>query len=589
MEQSDKTKEFIHKALLIHGDKYNYSKVEYLNCDTKCMITCKIHGDFLQRPNGHLVGKGCRKCATKLTSDKRRSNSVEFIEKSKEIHGDKYDYSKVEYVNSNTKVTIICKIHGEFIQKPNNHLFGKGCCKCAGRYQYSTDEFIEKAKEIHEDKYDYSKVEYVKSNEKVIIICKKHGEFLQSPANHLQGNGCITCVDRGGTQRYDNDEFIKVAKETHSDKYDYSKVEYINSQTKVIIICKEHGEFNQLPNSHIRGAGCPICSGVYKKNTIGFIEIAKEIHGDKYDYSKVEYVNSKEKIIIICKEHGEFNQTPDSHLQGCGCNNCASVIKKSIHLSNKEEFIEKAKEIHGDKYDYSNVEYVKSNEKVIIICKKHGEFNQTPGSHLQGVRCKDCGIETTSKLQKYDIEKFIEKAKEIHGDKYDYSKADYINSKEKIIIICKKHGEFLQRPGEHWKGSGCPKCVNKTEGKLYENIKQVYPTIIAQFKQEWCKKISYLPFDFCIPEHKIIIELDGIQHFQQISNWSSPEEQFENDKYKEKCANDNGYSVIRILQEDVFYDTYDWSKELCNAIEELKNGNKIDIKYLCKNGEYDIF
>lgn len=98
-----------------------------------------------------------------------------------------------------------------------------------------------------------------------------------------------------------------------------------------------------------------------------------------------------------------------------------------------------------------------------------------------------------------------------------------------------------------------------------------------------------MPFDFCIPEHKIIIELDGIQHFQQISNWSSPEEQFENDKYKEKCANDNGYSVIRILQEDVFYDTYDWSKELCNAIEELKNGNKIDIKYLCKNGEYDIF
>jgi very-short-patch-repair endonuclease len=521
MEESDKTKEFIHKASLIHGDKYDYSKVDYVNCHTKCIITCKIHGDFLQRPNGHLAGKGCKKCATKFISDKRKSNSDEFVEKSKEIHGDKYDYSKVEYVNSNTKVTIICKIHGEFIQKPNNHLSGKGCSKCAGCYQYSTCEFIEKAKEIHGDKYDYSKVEYVKSNEKVIIICKKHGEFLQSPANHLQGNGCITCVDRGCAQRYDNDEFIKVAKETHCDKYDYSKVEYINSQTKVIIICKEHGEFNQLPSSHIRGAGCPVCSGVYKKNTIGFIEIAKEIHEDKYNYSKVEYVNSKEKIIIICKEHGEFNQTPDSHLQGCGCNNCASVIKKSIHLSNKEEFIEKAKEIHEDKYDYSNVEYIKSNEKVIIICKKHGEFNQTPGSHLQGV--------------------------------------------------------------------GCPLCKNKTEGKLYENIKQVYPSIIAQFKEEWCIKISYLPFDFCIPEHKIIIELDGPQHFRQVSNWSSPEEQFENDKYKEKCANDNGYSVIRILQEDVFYDTYDWLNDLCNAIEELKNGNKIDIKYLCKNGEYDAF
>ena len=155
-------------------------------------------------------------------------------------------------------------------------------------------------------------------------------------------------------------------------------------------------------------------------------------------------------------------------------------------------------------------------------------------------------------------------------------------------FICNKCATpFANKLNHISSGVWCPYCVNKTEGKLYETLVPLYPTLITQFKQEWCKKLRYLPFDFCIPEYKIIIELDGPQHFQQISNWASPEEQFENDKYKEKCANDNNYSVIRLLQEDVFYDTYDWLNDLCGAIEELKNGDEIANMYLCKNGEYD--
>ena len=157
----------------------------------------------------------------------------------------------------------------------------------------------------------------------------------------------------------------------------------------------------------------------------------------------------------------------------------------------------------------------------------------------------------------------------------------------KIIFNCDKCANEYETYLSN--NTGCPYCVNKTETKLYEKLLSIYPSIQRQFKQEWCKNQRYLPFDFCIPEYKIIIELDGPQHFQQVSNWKTPEEQFENDKFKEECANNNGYSVIRLLQEDVMNDTYDWVKELCDAIEEIKSSNEITNVYLSKNNEYDNF
>jgi very-short-patch-repair endonuclease len=136
-------------------------------------------------------------------------------------------------------------------------------------------------------------------------------------------------------------------------------------------------------------------------------------------------------------------------------------------------------------------------------------------------------------------------------------------------------------------GRWCSYCKNKTESKLFQSLLPLYSNIVKQFKQEWCKNIRYLPYDFCIPEHNIIIELDGRQHFQQVSNWQSPEQTYENDKFKEKCANDNNYSVIRLLQEDVWHDKNDWYKHLCDAIEYIKNGDEIvNICIGGKNGEY---
>ena len=177
-------------------------------------------------------------------------------------------------------------------------------------------------------------------------------------------------------------DFITKSRKVHGDKYDYSKVEYINNSTKVCIICPEHGEFWQRPNHHLRGHGCPKCKNVFKKDTETFINQAKEIHGGKYDYSKVEYVNNRTKVCIICPIHGEFWQTPKNHIKGQGCNKCAIRYRAENNSLTKEEFIKRVKKVHGDRYDYSKVEYVNINTEVCIIDKKYGEFWQKPIYHL---------------------------------------------------------------------------------------------------------------------------------------------------------------------------------------------------------------
>ena len=397
----------------------------------------------------------------------------EFIRKSILVHGDKYDYSKTEYVNNLKEVIIICKEHGEFSQLPKTHKRGNGCIDC-GRERTSksrkmtTEEFIEKSIELHGDKYDYSKTEYVKSSQKVIIICKEHGEFEQTPNGNLGNSGCKKCANKinGEKQRKTNEQFIEEAIKIHGNTYDYSKVEYVNSNTNVIIICKEHGECYQSPHNHLTGKGCYECSILVRskkktKTTKQFIEEAILIHKDKYDYSIVDYVNCNINVIIICKEHGNFLQKPTDHLCGHGCQLCGINKLGKWKLSNTQTFIEKAVEVHEDTYDYSKTHYIESNTKIIIICKKHGEFLQTPNSHLRGSGCNLCGINLRSKNQSFTINEFINKSKIIHEGKYDYSNVEYINNHTKVNIICIKHGIFEQTPQGHLSGRGCIKCANK--------------------------------------------------------------------------------------------------------------------------------
>jgi protein-arginine kinase activator protein McsA len=176
-----------------HGDKYDYSKLEYINMSTKVTIICPIHGEFKQRPHNHVEGKGCPKCGFDRTRNSKVKTTNKFIAQANEIHNNKYDYSKTNYTTGIIKVIIICPIHGEFKQDPYNHLQGKGCPKCGKVYKPTTEEFIQKVRGVHGDKYDYSLFKYVTSSTASEIICPIHGKFKQTPQNHLKGKGCFKC------------------------------------------------------------------------------------------------------------------------------------------------------------------------------------------------------------------------------------------------------------------------------------------------------------------------------------------------------------------------------------------------------------
>jgi len=257
----------------------------------------------------------------------KKLTTEEFIKKSKIIHNNKYNYSNVNYNGIYKKVDIICPVHGIFNQSPKHHLNGKGCGLCVRNIKYTTESYIKRAKEIHGDDFNYSKTIYIKSHHPIIIICNIHGDIKIDPSKHIRGLGCSKCNNHKeytNIRKKYNFNFIQKAKEVHNDKYDYSLVEYINAKTKIKIICKKHGVFEQSPSNHIQGYGCSLCGNSLRLTKNIFIQKAKEIHGDKYDYSLVEYINTKTKIKIICKKHGVFEQTPNKHLQNRGCSTCNS-------------------------------------------------------------------------------------------------------------------------------------------------------------------------------------------------------------------------------------------------------------------------
>lgn len=343
-------RDFLERAKLVHGDKYDYSKINYLYESDKITIFCKKHQiDFQQSVHKHLAGQGCRKCFAESNGDRCRKSVMEFVKKAKAIHGDKYNYDEIEYKNNKTNIRINCPIHGDFYQTPGNHTHKtnpQGCPECGGRKNWTQEKFIEKAKEIHGDKYNYDNVNFINTLRKVKISCPKHGDFPQMPNKHLNGQGCPECAPNF---KDSTSSFIRKAIEIHGDKYNYEKVKYTGNHKKVIISCPNHGDFEQTPANHthkLNPQGCPKCSGRYPLNTKDFILRANEKHDFYYDYSKVVYESMISKVKIICPFHGEFEQQASVHLNGSGCQRCRlpkgeqkiQKVLKALNVQYEQQF-----------------------------------------------------------------------------------------------------------------------------------------------------------------------------------------------------------------------------------------------------------
>lgn len=273
-----------------------------------------------------------------------------------------------------------------------------------------------------------------------------------------------------GPRMVDKETFILKSVWSHGDKYDYTKVEYKNKDTKVCIICPEHGEFWQRAGSHSQGKGCRACKyALHAKQTArptdDVIEEAKRVHGGIYTYPDQHLKNNKEKLHIICNKHGSFFQILGNHInKKHGCPKCKGEKHGASRSFNFEIFISKATKIHGNKYDYSKVVYKNSNSPVEIICPEHGSFYQTPDSHWDGRNCPKCAQKLLADSQRYNKDIFADKARDVHGSKYDYSKVEYLDSVTKVTILCKDHGEFKTAPSNHLSGQGCPECANLRRG-----------------------------------------------------------------------------------------------------------------------------
>jgi len=305
-----------------------------------------------------------------------------------------------------------------------------------------------------------------------------------------------------------NVEFLERARSVHGEKYDYSLVKYCGYNGLVKIICPVHGEFEQKGGQHLFGSGCQRCGQIQLKTTSGFIVDAKKLHGDLYDYSLSNYICNKKHITIICKKHGKFSQTPNSHLRGEGCPICGREIIRESRTSSTDRFIISAKSVHGNKYDYSDVKYIGNKRNITIICPQHGKFLQLPGNHLRGCNCPKCAHGSTSKLE----QEFVEYLGITENNHQCQICPEYIV--DGYDPISNTVYEFL---GDYWHGNPkfhlpekFNKTTNSTFGKLYEktfsrfnDISKLGCTVKYIWEADWNEwkktKIGNVPLETYVP------------------------------------------------------------------------------------------
>lgn len=316
-----------------------------------------------------------------------------------------------------------------------------------------------------------------------------------------------------------------------------------------------------------------------------FIERARKVHGDEYIYTKtdLEHRDEKGRVCIICPIHGEFWQKPNHHLDGCRCKRCVSSKPRKKRgfgygAMTVEEFIQRARKIHGNKYDYSKVLYINGRTKVCIICPIHGEFWQTPENHLQGKGCKKCGFESMRNKQRKTTEEFISECIKTYGNLFDYTKSIYKGNKKDLIVKCNKCGKYFKiTPHNHLTHKeGCPYCkMSKLEREIEKllienNIQYVYQKVFKWFIDGKSVKRA----DFYLPNENLVIECQGLEHFKTIDYFGGEigyKKRVELDILKKRLCEEHGIKTIYYSDLNIEY-PYEVITDKGDLMEKLKKG-----------------
>ena len=360
------------------------------------------------------------------------------------------------------------------------------------------------------------------------------------------------------SRKFTQEEFLKKVRENNHNDIDYSNFLYQGNNVKGMCKCNVCGHvWFTVPMSLFKGCGCPKCAIEYKarnlsKNKDAFIEESLCVHGKKYDYSKVEYVNDKTNVDIVCPIHGIFSQKPCLHLRGHGCPKCAD---SGVKLTQKE-FEDKINQLHPN-IDLSEFTYVNATTNGKCKCKTCGYEWESSYFLLKSsvYGCPSCALRNRTKKRTDDLQTFVKKLKErFPNNKYDFSISKYINSLTKMDVICPTHGVFKIRPNDLIEGHGCPNCINsmlerKVEDALKENgieyeLRKYHPWLLNE------ETNYHLTLDFYLPRYSIAIECQGEQHFEAVGYFGGKENLEKTQKRditKKQLCKDKGVKLIYFL------------------------------------------
>lgn len=393
----------------------------------------------------------------------------------------------------------------------------------------------------------------------------------------------------------------------------------LGSRAKGIFNCSCGHEFESQINYITNGSWCPYCcknqkkvcgkkdcDTCYKKSFASHPKAEFWSHNNKdkpYEYLLL----SNKKVLFLCKCGHEFETSISAITNGNWCPYCCKFTRKLCGDSKCKLCLKKSFASHPKAKFWSDKNPVKpincalnSHNKYIFNCNLclH-EFSAILNFINNGGWCAYCSNPPKKLCDNIECNKCFNKSFASHEKSKYWCKTNNISPRNVIIgsrtsykFICEKNHKFTTKLSFIYGGSWCPKCINKTEQKLFEKLSLIYNDLKFQYKPEWCinnQTLLCFPFDFLLPDEKIIIELDGIQHFKQVSNWENPVKVQERDKYKMNKANENGYSVIRLLQEDVYNNSYNWLEELQSNINKIIFENKIQNIYMCKKNEYIVY